>query len=231
MRSVIPAGRGQRTATNQKRAPPVMDGMVRTVASGDGRCPLENELLHLRFFECQTIGGAGAPARAAVTGQNQTYASANTGRSCGQRNCRGGRGYCAPRGGSHAGNLFLTRVFSSATLASHFGPTFLAMTTRHCHVGELDEAANRVRPTPDPLWAITYTCSGPDRKCQGGVSNESRSYPAVCLDFAPLRFGCCRPISAGHGRRAPLGASRRRRLSMQRRQAPRRMDFLGASAD
>jgi len=33
-----------------KRAPSVMDGMVRTVAHGDRRCTPENQHLHLRFF-------------------------------------------------------------------------------------------------------------------------------------------------------------------------------------
>ena len=45
-----------------KGAPPVMDGMGRTVAQGDRRCPPENEYLHLRLFERPAMGGAGAPA-------------------------------------------------------------------------------------------------------------------------------------------------------------------------
>jgi hypothetical protein len=45
-----------------KRAPSVMDSMVRTVAPDDGRCPPEKEWLHLRFFEYPAIGGTRAPA-------------------------------------------------------------------------------------------------------------------------------------------------------------------------
>jgi len=37
-----------------------MDGMGRTVAQGDGRCPPENEYLHLRLFERPSIGGGWA---------------------------------------------------------------------------------------------------------------------------------------------------------------------------
>jgi hypothetical protein len=49
VRSVIPAGRGQRTAKN-KWAPPIMDGMLRTVARSDRRCTPENQHLYLRVF-------------------------------------------------------------------------------------------------------------------------------------------------------------------------------------
>jgi hypothetical protein len=33
-----------------KQAPPVMDGMGRTVAQGDRRCPPEKQQLHWAFF-------------------------------------------------------------------------------------------------------------------------------------------------------------------------------------
>ena len=35
-----------------RRAPPVMDDMLRTVAPGDRRCIAENQHLYLRVFEC-----------------------------------------------------------------------------------------------------------------------------------------------------------------------------------
>jgi len=45
-----------------KRAPPVMDGIGRTVAHGKRRCTAENQHLHLRVFECPATGGAGTAA-------------------------------------------------------------------------------------------------------------------------------------------------------------------------
>ena len=52
-----------------KWAPPVMDGMGRTVAPGDGRCTPEDEYLHLRFFRRRSaIGGACAPASMSLAG-------------------------------------------------------------------------------------------------------------------------------------------------------------------
>ena len=45
-----------------KGAPPVMDGVGRTVAQSCRRRPPENEYLHRRFLGCPTIGGAGATA-------------------------------------------------------------------------------------------------------------------------------------------------------------------------
>jgi hypothetical protein len=45
-----------------KRAPPIMDGMGRTVAQGGSRFPPENEYLHLRSFEHPAMRGAGASA-------------------------------------------------------------------------------------------------------------------------------------------------------------------------
>jgi hypothetical protein len=41
-----------------KRAPPVLDGMRRTVAQGGERCPPENDHLHPRVFGCPATGGA-----------------------------------------------------------------------------------------------------------------------------------------------------------------------------
>ena len=67
VRSVIPAWRGQRTATNQTGA--ARHGRHgRTVAPGDGRCPPEKQYLHPRFFECPATGGAGGLAGMSRTG-------------------------------------------------------------------------------------------------------------------------------------------------------------------
>jgi hypothetical protein len=62
-RQVRHAGLAWPTYCNKpKRAPPVMDGMERTVAYGDRRRKAENQHLHLRVFECPATGGAGTAA-------------------------------------------------------------------------------------------------------------------------------------------------------------------------
>ena len=56
VRRVIPAGVAN-VLQQIKRAPPVMDGMVRTVAWGDRRCIPENQYLYLRVFRGPGHGG------------------------------------------------------------------------------------------------------------------------------------------------------------------------------
>jgi len=56
-----------------KGAPPVMDGMGRTVAHGGQRCPPKKEYLGMRFFGCPATGGACVSAWMSLTGQLHSY--------------------------------------------------------------------------------------------------------------------------------------------------------------